>query len=189
MIKSLYALTIFTLFWSCSGSDSSNEQKAVFNNPINEAQHLIDKFKEDEVIRDTVSANQLIDLSVNRFDEIKDDPKTPEILIKTGEVAVSMMKYEQASSLYKMVLDNYPNDKMAPLALFYLAFNYDENLYDKAKAKMYYEQFLQQYPDHEYSSSVEELLLYIEKSPEEIYQELINRGNELINSKELNQNQ
>jgi len=189
MIKKVYFLLVFSIIWACAGSDSSSENITSFNNPVNEALSLIDKFKDDPIIRDTASAIKLMELTENRFDEIKEDPRTPEILIKTAEVAVNMMKYERAISIYEKVLEHYPDDENAPFALFHIAFNYDENLFDKQKAKLNYELFLEKYPDHDFASSVKELLLYIDKTPEEMYRELINRGNELINSRDLNQNE
>lgn len=64
-------------------------------------------------------------------------------------------KFDKACETYQKVVDQYPEDPVAPLLEFQIGYTYANHLGDLEKAKTHYEQFLSKYPKHELAASVE----------------------------------
>ena len=92
----------------------------------------------------------------------------PELLQKAGEVARSIRAYPKSIEIYDWILDKYGKTKFASQALFMKAFTFDNELNDKKKAKAYYEEFLQKYPNDSFADDTKFLLENIGKTNEDI---------------------
>lgn len=96
------------------------------------------------------------------------DPQSPEYLHKAGETARAVRAFPKAVALYDWIYTQYPNYEKAAQALFLKAFTYDNDLGDKATAKMLYEEFLKKYPTDDFADDTQFLLKNLGKDDEEI---------------------
>ena len=96
----------------------------------------------------------------------------PDLLYEGGKVAELIKNSVKAVELFEWCNKNYGDSEIAPANLFMLAFTCEDGLKDDAKAATYYKTFMEKYPDHEMYSSAEFLLSNIDKTDEEILNEL-----------------
>ena len=64
-------------------------------------------------------------------------------------------KFEKSADLYKRLLKEYPESRHYANSLFMLGFLYANNIEDTDKAREYYNEFLQKFPQHELADDVE----------------------------------
>src|ERR1051326_7415259 len=77
------------------------------------------------------------------------DTKAANFLFKASDISAGALhQYEQAVSLLDQITRNYPSFKKLPMCYFQLGAIYDDDLNDDAKAKGYYDTFLEKFPDH-----------------------------------------
>jgi tetratricopeptide (TPR) repeat protein len=100
------------------------------------------------------------------------DSNVPNLLYEGGKVAELIKNSVKAVELFEWCNSNYPESDIAPANLFMLAFTCEDGLNDDGKAATYYKTFMEKYPDHEMYSSAEFLLSNIDKTDEEILNEL-----------------
>lgn len=99
---------------------------------------------------------------------LPDDPKTPELAHKAGEMARSVSHFARAVELYDWVYHRYPDHPKAPQALFMKAFIYSDDLKDTAKARQAFEEFLARFPNDGFADDAQFLLDNLGKPDEEI---------------------
>jgi tetratricopeptide (TPR) repeat protein len=137
---------------------------------------------------------QIFDDSLNRFDQISatyyvdaceafamvlpGDEASIDHLYRAAEVARSLRTFGKAVEIYDWIYNDYTNNEKAPQALFLKAFTYDNDLGDYDAARVYYEEFLEMYPDHHFSDDTEFLLQNLGKSDEEILESLNAKSNQ-----------
>lgn len=100
------------------------------------------------------------------------DGAVPALLYEGGKVAELIKNSVKAVELFEWCNKNYEDSDIAPANLFMLAFTCEDGLKDDTKAATYYRTFMEKYPDHEMFSSAEFLLSNIDKTDEEILNEL-----------------
>lgn len=100
----------------------------------------------------------------------------PNMMYEAGKVADLIKNPRQSVMLFEWCYQKYPEADIAPENLFMLAFTCQESLKNESKAITYYKLFLEKYPDHEMYGSAEFLLQNINKSDEEILEELRNKN-------------
>lgn len=113
-------------------------------------------------------ANLLIEKSIQYIDAFPKDELSGGYLFRAGEVCVGIKEYKKAIDLWERMKSDYSTHKRAPIALFLQGFTCDNEMREIEGAKKYYNEFLLQYPDHEYVGQVKELLKNIDISPEEL---------------------
>lgn len=96
------------------------------------------------------------------------DEQSPEYLHKAGETARAIRSFPKAIVLYDWIYTKYPSYEKAPQSLFLKAFTYDNDLGDKEKAKLLYQEFLKKFPNDDFADDTEFLLANIDKNDEEI---------------------
>ncbi len=101
----------------------------------------------------------------------KDSKHNPAFLFRAGEVARSIGQYQEALALFEQVYTQYPDSKMAVKARFLEAHTYEDGLKDKKKAAQAYENLLKKHPNDPLAEQARQLLLVIDKSPEELIRE------------------
>ncbi|MFA5833539.1 MAG: tetratricopeptide repeat protein [Bacteroidota bacterium] len=77
----------------------------------------------------------------------------------------------EALNNYKIFVDRFPTMQPAALSLFLIGYIYGNNLNMNDSAKIYYEQFLTQYPNHDLVPSVKLELESLGKSPQEVLEQ------------------
>jgi len=117
------------------------------------------------------SAKKLISLYSNYSVKYPEDSIAAEYLFKAIDISLNLPQPQKTLELIDSYIALYPKDSRAGTALFFKAFLYDQQLDDLQAAKQYYEQFLAQYPDHDFVDDAQAALKYLGKSPEELIKE------------------
>jgi TolA-binding protein len=95
-------------------------------------------------------------------------PQAVELLHKAAETARTLNTVHKAIEIYDWILTRYPENKRSSQALFLKAFTYDSNLGDVDNAKTYYEEFLDKYPNDDFTESATFLLKNLGKDDDEL---------------------
>lgn len=160
---------ITTLFFSCSFEKQKdivlihNSESQIFSDTAIYEKYLID-------------ANNLLSQYSDFITKYPEDAETPDMLFKASNVSMNTKDYNKAVSYLDKLILNYPKSDKTPMALFLLAFIYENNLNDIAKASLLYNQFIKEYPNHEMAASAKSSLENIGKPVEELIQEF-DKGN------------
>ena len=94
-----------------------------------------------------------------------------EYQFRAGELAKAINKPHLAIKHLNGLLERDPDHERAPLALFYKATIVGDMLNEDENAKMYYQEFIDKYPDHPYAESAKESIKLQGKSLDEIVKE------------------
>lgn len=102
------------------------------------------------------------------------DSLSPIYLIKCAQVARAIKQVPQAKVVLEKCINDYPQFKDRPAAIFLLAQLYDEVTYlnNEQEAKRLYEQILNEYPKSDWAQSAQGALQFLGKSDAEILKEL-----------------
>lgn len=87
---------------------------------------------------------------------------------KAGELAKSLKKPHVAIKHFNDLMDRGPNNEHAPMALFYKAMIVGDDLGEHETAKIYYQEFIDKYPDHPFAESAKASIELQGKSLDEI---------------------
>ena len=153
MSKNILYLSLIILFFSalvsCENSTKSNllssrdslfikineNEKALFANaassPISNAKAL-----------ETIT---LYEKFANNF---PNDTLSPTYLMKAADVCSNTNQAAKSVELCRKIVEQYPNFKGVPTAMFLMAFVTENKLNNIARAKELYQQFIQKYPNH-----------------------------------------
>jgi len=116
-------------------------------------------------IPDRAKAEELIKMYLDYADGFKDDTLSPAYLFKAGELKVAVGKFDEAIEVFGRV-QRYPNSNKAASALFLQGFVAENHKHDPEQAKMFYQKFLEKYPDHVLANDCRMLLQQLTLSPE-----------------------
>ncbi len=110
----------------------------------------------------------------------KEDPKTPELLFKTGEVLNGLKSYEFAIRRFQDVFLRYPKSNKAAESMFICGFIYENNLQNYDEAGSYYRRFIRTYPNNPFVKDARISLENLGKTPEEMVREF-EKKNKVVN--------
>ncbi len=155
------------LLYSCS--DPKQELTA----KITECEkHL---YSDSVAVPDQAKAKEIIELYIQFAEKYPDDTISAGYLFRAADVSSKINETHQAVQLFGRMIEKYPDHRNAPFALFLQGFIYENQVGDPAKARPYYEAFLQKYPDHPLASDVSFSLEHLGKTPEELIREFESR--------------
>jgi TolA-binding protein len=117
---------------------------------------------------DKTQGFQLIDAYVNFSNQYTSDTLSAVYLYKAGEIAMNLLAGSQAILYFDKVISNFPTFSKVPECVFLKAFVFENQLNDLTKAEQYYNQFIDQYPNHILAKDAKASLEYLGKSPEEL---------------------
>jgi tetratricopeptide (TPR) repeat protein len=119
-------------------------------------------------------ANKAIKAFTDFAYNCSNDSLCPIYLIKTAQVAQSINNIPQAKIVLDKCIEEFPNSKHRPAAMFLLAQLYDEATYlnNEAEAKSIYEKIISEYPKSDWAKSSKGALNFVGKSDEQIMQSL-----------------
>jgi tetratricopeptide (TPR) repeat protein len=100
------------------------------------------------------------------------DSLSPVFLIDAATIARNLNQTKKVLELFKWVYEKYPESPKAGDAKFSEAFTFDNDLKDFDRAKVAYETFLSEYPEHPFVASAKVMLKNLGKSDEQIIREL-----------------
>ena len=152
---------------SCN-SGKQPDSKESFQQKISSAESRV-LLQDGTLLAD--SAQKLISLYSNYSDNYPQDSIATEYLFNAIDISLNLPQPQKTLQLIDRYLELYPQDSQAGTALFFKAFLYDQQLGDLDSAKQYYEQFLAQYPDHDFTDDAQAALKHLGKSPEELIKE------------------
>ena len=125
-------------------------------------------FDPSEGMLNPVTGNQYIQSIENLVVLSPDYPNAPEYLLKAAETARTMRSFNKTLELYAKVMEKYPDFEKIPQVKFLEAFTLDNDLKQYDLAKLKYEAFLKDFPDHEFVDDTRFLLENLGKSDEAI---------------------
>jgi tetratricopeptide (TPR) repeat protein len=156
-------------YWACgSGSDSSTID-ADF--PARMEALLKEAVKDPRNIDAEKAATYLAE--AERYADVRaGDTSAVFYLFKAAEVATVQRQYAKAVELYGRIANEFSSHPRAPQALFMQAFTYDENLGQIDMAREKYQEFIANYPQHDFADDAQIMLDNLGKSDEEILRAL-----------------
>lgn len=101
-----------------------------------------------------------------------DDPKTPEYLMISADVARAIGDPNTTIGQYDWVYKYYPNYSKAPLALFLKGYEIENSLHRYDDAKKVYETFLKSYPKDTLAKDVRYMISNLGKSDADVFKEM-----------------
>ncbi|NNF01897.1 MAG: tetratricopeptide repeat protein [Bacteroidia bacterium] len=168
MRKYIYISFLFLLFGSlvitsCSDSGTSMiEDITVMEDSL---------FNSEDASFDKDKAQALVDAYENFCSKYPKNEKCPEYLFRAGDLSKGLRQSNKALEFYQKVHKEYSDHEKAPLALFLQGFVYENDLGDYQNAKIIYEKFVDQYPDHHMAQDAEFSLKNLGKTPEQLLME------------------
>lgn len=158
-----FALICSTIFFSCSNSE---EEIKVDEAAVTE-ENVIDTFEERELeiakytsllFEDSLTFNPIYaeKLLVAYEDYIKHhdfEAISKEYQFKAGELAKALNQPHRSIKHFNGLIDRDPNHEKAPVALFYKAMVVGDMLGEHDNAKIFYQEFIDKYPDHPFAES------------------------------------
>jgi outer membrane protein assembly factor BamD (BamD/ComL family) len=175
-------------FFSCNSNNTTDEKSAMKDDTssvkVDECVTLLKQVKHlDSILqKSTAVNNDIADKAITTFDNFSStcntDSLAPIFLIKAGQVAQSIKKYEQAQSLFKKCINQFTDFKNRGAALFLLAQLYDNEmmLNNEAEAKIIYEQIIKEYPQSPFANDAKYCIKNIGKTDEQLVQEFLKKN-------------
>jgi outer membrane protein assembly factor BamD (BamD/ComL family) len=140
-------------------------------------------YSDTVMVPDPAAGHRMIGLYIQYVDQFPQDTISPSYLFKAGDLAGKMDETQQSLDLFERMVTEYPEHRNTPFAVFLQGFICENQAGDPAKARPYYEKFLQKYPDHPIAADVAFSLENLGKSPEELIRQFEqNQPDSLINS-------
>ncbi len=104
-------------------------------------------------------------------------PQTPALLLEAAQLYANYLADpRKAIDLLEIIDQRFRRQSpLAPQALFFQAFLYENQLNDTAQARQTYERFLSYYPDHRLAEQARQAIDLLGKSPETILQEFFQK--------------
>ncbi|MDR0364603.1 MAG: tetratricopeptide repeat protein [Bacteroidales bacterium] len=168
MKRGLFILTLTAmLFTMCNTSQMSKDQEL---KKIVEMENL---YRNSQPTKLHENAQNLLNIYSDFIGKYPQDTLVPEFLMRSSIVALNTQQESYAITLLNRIYENYPSNSLRAEALFRQAYIYDAFLSDQDKAKALYEQFLLMFPDDSLAKDAEQLLLFLDKDPEEFIKYLI----------------
>lgn len=157
-------LALMTVFLVACGPSSQKQSKkiAVMEKSLVEASKgMLNKQK----------AIELINVYQGFASSYPADTLTPVYLFKMAELQMQAVSPQEAILSLDRIRKEYPEFRKAPECLFLKGFIYENNLNDLNKARRYYNEFLEKYPNHYFAKDAKVLIQNLGKSPEELVKE------------------
>ena len=113
---------------------------------------------------------KLVDAYVLYAKQNPDDVKSPDYLFKALDVAVGINAEgpQKAIDIADVMIEQYPDFEMTPMAMFLKGFVYENMMTDYEKALDTYYQFLERYPNSSLVNDVKSTIENIGLTPEEL---------------------
>ncbi len=123
-------------------------------------------YAETEADRDKAIA--MIDMYISFADEYPQDTLSPEYLFRASEIAMNFDQPHNAVRFLTRIEDNYTDFSKYASSLFMKAMIYHYNIQDLAKAKEYYNIYIEKYPDHTFVKDAKGALMFIDLNDEQL---------------------
>ncbi len=167
-------LFIIASFFFLNGCNSPSNPQDERENQIARINKLESRILGNDVFsRDT--ALMLVELQSVFAENYPQDSLAAIYLFKAADIAKGADKPGLAIKLWGKVHRQYPDFKAAPESLFLQAFTFENQIKDLNNAKVYYETFINRYPNHELAQVARLALENIGQSPDELLKKFENK--------------
>lgn len=175
------------LLYSCGTGNETKKEETLKNDSTESIiiggdckMLYLDAKRMDSVLlkSNTVNPN-LAEQAINAFNNFastcKDDSLAPIFLLKAGQIAQSVGKFQQSQILLKKCTDEFPEFRNRGAALFLLAQVYDDAsmLNNEAEAKKIYEQIIKEYPNTAWERDAKICIKNLGKTDEQLVKEFL----------------
>lgn len=132
---------------------SCNVQKKEKKNIYSLEKTMVDK---NGVLNET-SAGALIEAYLNYVKKYPNDEMSPDFLFKAVDISVAYnaLNPQKTINIINILIENYPDFEMTPMAMFIKGFVYETQMNDYDNALETYIQFLEKYPDNPMAADVQ----------------------------------
>ena len=177
MKKLLIILSVAAFFFTSCGSDNTKEAKKP-------SPEKMTKEELQSVIEST--EKQVFDVPPEKINPSKakflagyyvkyaeyGDSLAPEYLYKAAGIFMNTKEPMKALKALDEIINKYPSFNKAENCYFLKAFVYDDKMKDTADARKYYNEYLNKYPDGDFSDDARLLIKNLGKSTDEIFNEI-----------------
>jgi len=91
------------------------------------------------------------------------DSLSKQFIFMAADVSRGLENYGKAIEYWQLYYDTYPDTRLHPVSIFLMGFTYHENIKDQGKAKLYFNKFLKEYPEHELARDAKVFLIVVEE--------------------------
>lgn len=172
----MYRLTILFIslslvFASCNNSSTTNESKEPEVTLGDIASLEEDLFGNELASPDMAKAKELVDMYINYANQHPNDVASPDFLFKAADISMNLSSANNTIALFNRILMEYPNYKNTSTIMFLKGFVYEDQLQDYKNAGKCYIEFLEKYPDSDFTDDAKVSLENLGKTPEELIKE------------------
>lgn len=166
----VYSLLFILFLASCSNITKQEESNSqVTMNDINTLEDEL--FNESMTIPDADKAQKLVDMYVQYADQNPKDSISPDFLFKAADICMNFRAPVRSISLFNRIINNYPQYPNLATAMFLKGFVYEDQVQDYTSARKSYTDFLEKFPNNEFSDDARVSLQNLGKTPEELIKE------------------
>jgi len=170
-------LGLMMSLYACQGNTENSASEEI-QDPTTKAREEIKAleavlFEENSEELDTSLAEKTILAYKNYVRMFPRDEHAPEYLFKAGDLTRGLGDLWGATKLFNMVSTNYPDNPLAPQALFFQGLCF-QDLGQTEYARYSFEDIINKYPQHELVSDATAMLQMLEVGEEEFYDTNIN---------------
>jgi len=170
-MKRYYLLiaSVLVLGASCSGPGKNGQTEMTVQDSIVSMENSLFNDSGTQIKR--VDAVRLIDLYKKYAKENPQDSLAPVYLFRAADISMNIQRPVRTIALFNKIMTEYPDYEKVSSIMFLKAFVYEDQLHDLDKAKRYYEEFLEKYPESDFADDAEVSLKNLGKTPEELIKE------------------
>jgi outer membrane protein assembly factor BamD (BamD/ComL family) len=154
---------------ACSGPNKSGDTKTALQDSIITSENKMFNNQETRITKE--DAVKLIGFYDKYADKFPEDSLAPVYLFRASDISMNLQQPVKTIALFNKIMTKYPDYEKTPSVMFLKAFVYEDQLHDFNKAKKYYEEFLEKYPDSDFADDARVSLKNLGKSPEELIKE------------------
>lgn len=146
-------ITLLLIAFLAIATTSCNIQKKEKRNIYAIEKTLIN----EKGVLNATSADKLIEAYQNYAKNYPNDEISPDFLFKAIDISVAhnALNPQKTIDITNVLIDNYPDFSMTPMAMFIKGFVYETQMNDYDKALETYNQFLERYPDNPMAADVQ----------------------------------
>ncbi|HON18838.1 MAG TPA: tetratricopeptide repeat protein [Salinivirgaceae bacterium] len=164
ILRLLPLLLLMIIMHNCG--KKNNEKREFLQKIVKTEQELdsIRRIRPDEKEK----TYELIGYYIQFSETYKTDSAAPVFLYRAAENSLYINQPLQSINYLKQIENDYPHFPNLGNVLFLIGFTYENNLRNIVDARIYYERFIQKFPDHPLAADTKILLQNLGKTPEEL---------------------
>ena len=155
----LYFTTIILVLSSCTDKRSKL---------MTEIKKVEEQISANPELFDMYMGQKLIDSYVNYTNSFPNDTINSELLYKAALASLGINNPKQSLTFLDKIISNYKNSHIYPEAILYKGLIFESNLNNIDSARIWYESFIEQYPEHPLTNDIKISLEYLGKPYEEV---------------------